>query len=156
MPTKNPPFRHMTYISHAAISPSPPITPYLSLRLPPPFKNQNTNTSPAVTLAAVVPLLPPLVADPEAIVRQNVAAQLLPLGVVLLQDDDDTAAATDDDNEGGNDDEGGYAAGYHAVANTILPHLFRLLRDSDPDTRRCASDSLSSLCRPMRRSWRCR
>ena len=87
-----------------------------------------------------MPLLPPLAADPEAIVRQNVAAQLLPLGVVLLQGDDTT---TDDDKEGNSE-------GYEAVANTILPHLFRLLRDGDPDTRRCASDSLSNLCKPGR------
>jgi len=36
--------------------------------------------------------------------------------------------------------------GYSTVIKVIVPYLIQLLSDSDLDTRRCASDSLSSLC----------
>ena len=131
-----------------------------------PISSIITNRTDA-TLSSILPLLPPLVVDTESIVRQNLAAQLLPLSVALICDGRPKVSTFGNGLDGCSSASGGASAsangsgrrvsnavvsptGYEAVTSTILPYLFQLLTDHDLDTRRCASDSLSNLCARLR------
>ncbi|KAI2497187.1 regulatory subunit [Fragilaria crotonensis] len=101
----------------------------------------------SATLSTLVPLLHPLVSDPESIIRQHLASQLLPLAVVcmirgvgprqklsveqILQDPSTPRMFVE--------------AGYKAVTSAIVSHLHTLITDVDTDVRRAASESLSAL-----------
>ena len=101
----------------------------------------------SATLSTLVPLLHPLVSDPESIIRQHLASQLLPLAVVcmirgvgprqklsveqILQDPSTPRMFVE--------------AGYKAVTSAIVSHLHTLITDADADVRRAASESLSAL-----------
>jgi hypothetical protein len=78
-----------------------------------------------------VPLLPPLVADPESIIRQHLATQLLPMALTCMYVD-----------EKQNYNERGYQV---VMSHIVQTSLSTLVQDPDPDVRRAASESLSSL-----------
>jgi hypothetical protein len=101
----------------------------------------------SATLSTLVPLLHPLVTDPESIIRQHLASQLLPLAIVcmvrgvgpyhalsveqILQDPSTPRMFVE--------------AGYKAVTSAIVSHLHSLVTDVDMDVRRAASESLAAL-----------
>eukprot|EP00546_Thalassionema_frauenfeldii_P006218 CAMPEP_0178922480 /NCGR_PEP_ID=MMETSP0786-20121207/16179_1 /TAXON_ID=186022 /ORGANISM="Thalassionema frauenfeldii, Strain CCMP 1798" /LENGTH=606 /DNA_ID=CAMNT_0020596853 /DNA_START=42 /DNA_END=1859 /DNA_ORIENTATION=- len=108
------------------------------------------------TLSTLVPLLHPLVFDPESIIRQHLASQLLPLAIVCM-----VVLDNDNNNNYNNDDSGTVAhrlqhptmqqhvvyneSGYKVVTSAIVSHLHALLMDVDMDVRRAASEALAGL-----------
>jgi len=92
----------------------------------------------------LIPALEDLITDPESVIRQHVAAQLLPISVVcmskpnewkveqLLSDPDRVKDYYDDE-------------GYSVVIEKVIPYLNSLLADTDLDVRRAAATSLAGL-----------
>jgi len=103
-----------------------------------------------VTINQILPLLPPLVADPESIIRQHVAMQLLSLAFACMgytastteQPDSPQSQYIHPDNSSNNSK---YRYCYKAVIESILPHLSKLISDSDGDVRQASAVSITGL-----------
>ena len=126
------------------------------------FLSQHPNCcacSTKATVTTLIPLLAPLVADPESVIRQHLASQLLPLSLVSMVRNvgygqpytvaEMLAAASVGVGKGSSstkpmekvyDDEG-----YRVVTTSVINHLKNLITDPDVDVRRSASDSLAGL-----------
>mmetsp|Transcript_7743 Transcript_7743/g.11088 ORF Transcript_7743/g.11088 Transcript_7743/m.11088 type:complete len:967 (-) Transcript_7743:1152-4052(-) len=96
------------------------------------------------TLQTLVPLLNPLVSDPESIIRQHLASQLLPISITCMLGQNGYKVSDILANPA---DPGRtyYEQGYKVVISTIVNHLNSLITDSDLDVRRSASDALAGL-----------
>lgn len=100
------------------------------------------------TFESLIPVFESLVQDPESVIRQHVAAQILPVSVVAMsknvgfrkqysvQDIIDKPTKTN---------KTYYEKGYKAVATTVVTHVSKLVTDPDIDVRRSASDALAGL-----------
>lgn len=109
------------------------------------------------SLSTLVPLLQPLVSDPESIIRQHLASQLLPVAIVcmvrgigpysdlsveqILQEPSTPRKFVD--------------VGYKAVTSAIVSYLNILVQDVDNDVRRAASESLAGLASQIPRKDVC-
>ena len=118
---------------------------------------------PDPSIGSIFPLFPALLNDPENIIRQHLAIQLLPvcltcIGVPLSEDglshipptirsDYDIYIAEDDEYSTFYDEY--YEPGYKVVIRNAIPHLSKLICDIDPDVRKAASDSLAGLAAYM-------
>jgi len=95
------------------------------------------------TVSTLVPLLHPLVFDPESIIRQHLASQLLPFSIVCMARSEssvETILASPQTTP-----RVFVEAGYKVVTSAIVSHLHALLMDVDMDVRRAASESLAGL-----------
>ena len=104
------------------------------------------------TLSTIVPLLTPLVADPESIIRQHLAAQMLPLSITCMVEGigplaTRVSAIVADPTKPRRYNE----AGYVAVSTAVVAHLQTLIMDDDMDVRRSASESLAGLAVQIRK-----
>ena len=87
-----------------------------------------------------------LVKDPESVIRQHIAAQLLPLSIVCLFEPSAEWKVNDIIENPHQQYEKTYIpAGYKAVTSTIIHHLNVLISDIDIDVRRSAVASLAGL-----------
>jgi len=94
------------------------------------------------TIHRLIPILPALVADPESVIRQHLASQLLAICLTCMFGDDETF----DPNNRSNPRSRSYdEEGYRVVASTILNHMNTLITDPDMDVRKSASDALATL-----------
>jgi hypothetical protein len=100
-----------------------------------------------------VPLLAPLVADPESVIRQHLASQLLPLSLVSMvrnvgygQPYKVSEMLANSSLPKVYDEEG-----YKLVTSSVIAHLKSLITDADVDVRRSASDSLAGLALHIRK-----
>ena len=100
------------------------------------------------TLESLLPVFEHLVQDPESVIRQHVAAQILPVSLVAMvknvgfqkeyavQDMIDNPLLPKDY----------YEKGYKTVCSVVITHHIRqLVTDTDIDVRRSASDALAGL-----------
>ncbi|CAB9500227.1 protein phosphatase 4 regulatory subunit 1 [Seminavis robusta] len=102
----------------------------------------------APTLEALLPVFEHLVQDPESVIRQHVAAQILPVSLVAMVQNigfqKEYAVQQMIDNPLLNKDY--YDKGYKAVCSVVVVHHIRqLVTDPDIDVRRSASDALAGL-----------
>ena len=103
------------------------------------------------TLKTLVPLLPPLVSDPESIIRQHLAFQLLPVSVVcMLEGIGPLKTSVESVLQKPGCSKRYNEAGYLSVCTTILGHLSNFITDADVDVRRSASESLAGLALLLR------
>jgi len=96
------------------------------------------------TLQTLVPLLNPLVSDPESIIRQHLASQLLPISITCMLGQNGYKVSDILANPAGSS-RTYYEQGYKVVISTVVNHLNSLITDSDLDVRRSASDALAGL-----------
>ena len=104
------------------------------------------------TIQTLVPLLTPLMSDPESIIRQHLASQLLPLSVACMvegigpmQDSVSDYMENPSRRKTYND------KGYKIVTSTIVTHMNTLVMDADVDVRRSASEALVGLALQIER-----
>lgn len=97
------------------------------------------------TRDVLVPALEPLVIDPESVIRQHLAAQLVPIAIVTMMSSlqgRTVAQWMDAPSEW----ERKYdTKGYRVVTETILEHLNTLIADTDLDVRRAAAGAMAGL-----------
>lgn len=94
------------------------------------------------TISVLIPLLPSLAVDPESIIRQHLASQLLPLALVCIYGDDehfDPVQKASDPKRTYNE------KGYKCVSTSIINLINTLITDPDMDVRKAASDGLATL-----------
>jgi len=105
------------------------------------------------TVQTLVPLLTPLISDPESIIRQHLATQLLPLSIACMVEgigplqDSSASDYLDKPMRKKTYNE----QGYKIVTSTIVTHLNTLIMDSDVDVRRAASEALVGLSLQIKR-----
>ena len=87
----------------------------------------------------MIPIIRTLVQDPESIIRQHVAAQLLPIALTCCGIPQDKEQQHDDPAIKINE------KGVRVVTEQVFCYLEMLLSDQDLDVRRAAADSLSQL-----------
>jgi hypothetical protein len=108
-----------------------------------------------LTISQILPLLPPLVADTESIIRQHVAMQLLPLAFACMGYSP-PAEMTEEPQSNVHPrfqhpttniapHYNRYRYCYKAVIDHILPHLSKLISDPDGDVRQASAVSISGL-----------
>lgn len=107
------------------------------------------------TMQVLVPSIQPLLQDAESVIRQHVAAQLLPVSLVcMLERHSNTNSDTQQQQQHFTIQQhidnpqlpkSYNEVGYKMVLKTIVPYLFVLLQDAELDVRRAASDALSGL-----------
>jgi len=126
-------------------------------------KNKHRSES---TLRELIPLLPPLVSDSEAIIRSNLATQLVFLSLTIMFTDDShfmtSVSKANPDNTSSITAETNFSTtlalssilflptskrtyndvGYKMVTTNIVTYLTTLLSDADMDVRKAASESL--------------
>ena len=110
--------------------------------------NHNHNHhSGMATRKVLVPALRPLVNDPESVIRQHVAAQLLAVSVVCMMDPLTCSVqdCLDNPDVSINTPKRYNKEGYDIVTGTVVEYMNALLSDSDLDVRRAAANSLSGL-----------
>jgi hypothetical protein len=94
-----------------------------------------------------VPLLASLVSDPESVIRQHLASQLLPVCIVAMARNVGYGHAhkVEEMMENPSLEKVYDPEGYKIVTTAIITHLNSLITDADVDVRRSASDSLAGL-----------
>ena len=100
----------------------------------------------AATIKYILPLLSSLASDPESIIRQHLASQLLPLSLTCMFGDDanfDPNSKTKTRNYD--------SLGYNIVITIILNHANALIIDADMDVRKAASDAIATLALHIKR-----
>lgn len=91
---------------------------------------------------SLLPLLPALVSDSESIIRQHLATQLLPLCLTCMFGDDPNF----DPKNKTHAKPRVYNQGGYAIATVkLVSHMTTLIKDSDMDVRKAASDALATL-----------
>ena len=91
---------------------------------------------------SLLPLLPALVSDSESIIRQHLATQLLPLCLTCMFGDDPNF----DTKNKIHAKPRVYNQGGYAIATVkLVSHMTTLIKDSDMDVRKAASDALATL-----------
>lgn len=104
------------------------------------------------TIQTLVPLLAPLMSDPESIIRQHLASQLLPLSIVCMVEGISPMQDSVSDYTGNPSRKKTYnEQGYKVVTSTIVTHMNTLVMDSDVDVRRAASEALVGLALQIER-----
>ena len=94
------------------------------------------------TMNSLLPLLPALVSDSESIIRQHLATQLLPLCLTCMFGDDPNF----DTKNKIHAKPRVYNQGGYAIATVkLVSHMTTLIKDSDMDVRKAASDALATL-----------
>jgi len=104
------------------------------------------------TIQTLVPLLNLLISDPESIIRQHLATQLLPLSIVCMVEgvgplQDSSQLYLDNPSL----PKHYHKQGYKIVTSTIITHLNTLIMDVDIDVRRAASEALVGLSLQLER-----
>mmetsp|Transcript_6031 Transcript_6031/g.6582 ORF Transcript_6031/g.6582 Transcript_6031/m.6582 type:complete len:822 (+) Transcript_6031:47-2512(+) len=109
----------------------------------------------SATLSTLVPLLHPLVFDPESIIRQHLASQLLPLSIVCMvrgmSPEKSEWPSVEEIRNNPSMPRLFVEAGYKVVTSAIVSHLHALIMDVDMDVRRAASESLAGLAPQIQR-----
>lgn len=106
------------------------------------------------TQEVLIPLVESLVDDPESVIRQHLAAQLLPMGIVCMVE----PMSLGDEKNGKNElppvshiiEHPEYMKeynqkGYELVTGVLIQQLGDLVADEDLDVRRAAADTLTGL-----------
>jgi len=104
----------------------------------------------ASTINTILPLLPTLILDQESIIRQHLAAQLLPLCLTCMFGDDENfdPQAFRKSQSAKNTENSSYkynSEGYTIATLKIVHHINILITDPDMDVRKAASDALATL-----------
>lgn len=106
----------------------------------------------SLTLNSIVPLLTPLVSDPESIIRQHLASQLLPLSITcMVMGVGPHGISVEEILKTPSVDRNLNDVGYEVVIDTLVSHLGTLIMDTDMDVRRSASESLAELAPHIRK-----
>lgn len=104
------------------------------------------------TLSTIVPLLSPLVGDPESIIRQHVASQMLPLSISCMVEGIGPLGTRVSDIVADPKKPRRYnESGYTVVSTALISHLHTLIMDTDMDVRRSASESLAGIAVQIRK-----
>lgn len=95
----------------------------------------------------LIPSIQPLLQDPESVIRQHVAAQLLPLAVVCMIEPQPGRTVQDwiDDPSLDQNNRPYNPAGYKLVVTTVVDYLCQFLQDPELDVRRAAADALTGV-----------
>jgi len=113
------------------------------------------------TLEVLLPVLEQLCQDPESVIRQHVAAQILPVSVVAMVqnvgyqrqytvqeiiDNPRGHISNNNNNNNNSNNKRYYPPGYETVCKVVVAQYIRqLATDPDIDVRRSASDALAGL-----------
>jgi serine/threonine-protein phosphatase 4 regulatory subunit 1 len=98
------------------------------------------------TQDVLIPIVESLVEDPESVIRQHLAAQLLPMGLVCMIDPGSSELPPVSQIIEHPEHMKEYnKRGYELVTGTLIQQLGRLVADEDVDVRRAAADTLTGL-----------
>ena len=111
---------------------------------------RHTLPSMSATLSTLVPLLQTLVSDPESVIRQHLAFQLLPMSVVCMLEDIGPFQTSVETVLQRSHKKRYNETGYWAVCTTILGYLNTFITDVDVDVRRSASEALAGMALLLR------
>jgi hypothetical protein len=107
---------------------------------------------PLATQKVLIPSIEPLLQDGESVIRQHVAAQLLPLAITAMLVPVRNRTANDCISDPMLLPKDYDAKGYKVVTTTIMNYLNTLMHDPELDVRRAAADAISGLSLQIRPS----
>jgi hypothetical protein len=108
------------------------------------------NNRPVATQKVLIPSIEPLLQDAESVIRQHVAAQLLPVAIAAMIVPVPKRTTSDWIADPMLLPKEYDPKGYKIVTSTVLNYLNTLLHDSELDVRRAAADALSGLSLQIR------
>ena len=103
-----------------------------------------------VTQKVLIPGIEPLLQDGESVIRQHLAAQLLPLAITAMIVPVPNRTSSDWIKDPTLSPKEYDSKGYKVVTSTVMGYLNTLIHDSELDVRRAAADSLSGLSLQIR------